>query len=344
MTIRIHFTKCGDVFRRFNFSNDTEEEVIFNPLPHCTILVDTGASTELVSSCDPDRGSAWYLGAKTRTSNDEDSVRLAIKLATHIEAQPRTEQYEVAQSLKEEALFYSRYLRKLQGRVVPVHFGLWIGRTSWAGVVVCVILEWGGHPWPSRVEINTHENRMKFGAAIQALHDADVEHRQLDDCRHLLYNEGTGAVRIVDFTQATGRHVCRRQLPLIHYAACPSEEIMQCEELVQAGRLLGLFGSASEGEDVDMKRACMIYKRNRAFGLSHPLALEAQLQFLSRYRDSHWHRTRQLDQNLRGSGRPRSYIHHRPVTPEVIDVILKETGVSQRASNSSRRRSNTFSP
>ncbi len=85
---------------------------------------------------------------------------------------------------------------------------------------------------------------MKFGAAIQALHDADVEHRQLDDCRHLLYNEGTGAVRIVDFTQATGRHVCRRQLPLIHYAACPSEETMQCEELIQAGRLLGLFGSA----------------------------------------------------------------------------------------------------
>ncbi|KAK0243853.1 hypothetical protein EDD85DRAFT_760050 [Armillaria nabsnona] len=176
--------------------------------------------------------------------NDEDRVRLAIKLATHIEVQPRTEQYEVAQSLKEEALFYSRYLKKLQGRVVPVHFGLRIGRTSRAGVVVCVILEWGGHPWSSRVEINTHENRMNFGAAIQALHDADVEHRQLDDCRHLLYNEGTGTVRIVDFTQATGRHVCRRQLPLIHYAACPSEETMQCEELIQAGRLLGLFGSA----------------------------------------------------------------------------------------------------
>ncbi|KAK0445699.1 hypothetical protein EV421DRAFT_1794311 [Armillaria borealis] len=206
--IRIYFTKCGDVFRRFNFSDDAEEEVVFNPLPHDTILVDAGVTTELVSSCNPDRGSAWYLGAKTRTSNDEDRVRLAIKLATHIEVQPRTEQYEVAQSLKEEALFYSRYLKNF------------------------------------KVEINTHENRMKFGAAIQALHDADVEHRQLDDCRHLLYNEGTGAVRIVDFTQATGRHVCRRQLPLIHYAACPSEETMQCEELIQAGRFLGLFGSA----------------------------------------------------------------------------------------------------
>lgn len=156
--IRIYFTKCGDVFRRFNFSDDTEE-VVFNPLPHDTILVDTGVTTELVSSCNPDRGSAWYLGANTGTPNDEDRVRLAIKFATHIEVQPRTEQYEVAQSLKEEALFYLRYLKKLQGRVVPVHFGLWIGRTSWAGVVVCVILEWGGHPWSSRVEINTHENR-----------------------------------------------------------------------------------------------------------------------------------------------------------------------------------------
>ncbi|KAK0202141.1 hypothetical protein DFS33DRAFT_1264017 [Desarmillaria ectypa] len=244
--VRICFTKCGDVFRRFNFSEDIEE-VVFNSLPHNTIQVNAGVTTELISGCHPDRGSAWYLGANTGTSNDEDRVRLAIKLATHIEVQPRTEQYEVAQLLKEEALFYSRYLKKLQGRIVPIHFGLWIGWTSWAGVVVCAILEWGGHPWPSRVEINTHENCMKFGAAVQALHDADVEHRQLDDRRHLLYNEGSGTVRIVDFTQATGRHVCQRQLPLIHYAACPSEEIMRCGELIQAGRLLGLFGSTPGG-------------------------------------------------------------------------------------------------
>ncbi|KAK0462070.1 uncharacterized protein EV420DRAFT_145897 [Desarmillaria tabescens] len=357
--IRIRFTKCGDVFQRFNFSDDTEEEVVFNSLPHSTIQVDVGV-TELASSSNLDRGSAWYLGARTRTSNDEPGVQLAIKLATHIEVQPRTEQYEVAQSLKEEALFYSRYLKKLQGRVVPVHFGFWIGRTSWAvrfwnGVAI------RGHAgWRSiRMKIGTPRffffhrkafrqtfvrvHRMKFGAAIQALHDADVEHRQLDDRHHLLYNEGSGDVRIVDFTQATGRHVCQRQLPLIRYAACPSEKIMRCDELIQAGKLLGLFGSAPEDQDTDMKRACMFYKRQRALGLSHSLALEAQLQFLLRYRDNHWHRTGQLE-SLKLTGRPRSCTRHSPVTPEVIDTILKETGVSRRGSNSIRIRSNTFSP
>ncbi len=61
--IRIYFTKCGDVFRRFNFSDDTEE-VVFNPLPHDTILVDTGVTTELVSSCNPDRGICVVPGSK----------------------------------------------------------------------------------------------------------------------------------------------------------------------------------------------------------------------------------------------------------------------------------------
>ena len=88
--------------------------------------------------------------------------------------------------------------------------------------------------------------RLQLGRSLQALHDADIEHRQLEHehelLDHLLYDESSGTVRIVDFAQASYRHVCERRLPLKAYKSCPSYETFGCSELVSAGIALFLFG------------------------------------------------------------------------------------------------------
>ncbi len=138
-----HADKRGIRFQRVNLSesfDDTRLVPTKHTLPSTSLLhIDATSWPEI----NPDSSTASHFFGVL------GHMYLAIKLAAHVELQPRAAQYDVAQKLKKEAQFYDRHLSKLQGTAVPVHYGLWMAKTSWGGLVVCEIMEWCGEPWGS---------------------------------------------------------------------------------------------------------------------------------------------------------------------------------------------------
>ncbi len=77
-----------------------------------------------------------------------NSAQFVIKFVMRVEGGPGTLQALAAQHLWDEAIFYAKHLRELQGKVVPRHYGIVTAKTSWGGRMVCAIMEYfDGLPW-----------------------------------------------------------------------------------------------------------------------------------------------------------------------------------------------------
>ncbi|KAF8916338.1 hypothetical protein CPB85DRAFT_1290935 [Mucidula mucida] len=143
-----------------------------------------------------------------------NSAQFVIKFVMRVEGGPGTLQALAAQHLWDEAIFYAKHLRELQGKVVPRHYGIVTAKTSWGGRMVCAIMEYfDGLPWHciERSRWETLESQMLVADAVQTLHTFGVEHGQLCSGQehHILYDYDTKRVNVVDFSRAR-MHRCSR--------------------------------------------------------------------------------------------------------------------------------------
>ena len=84
---------------------------IWSPLPGCTV--------------------------KCRVETSSGGPQFFFKVVMHVDAGEDTLQFEAARLLMYEACFYSQHLSEFQGRIVPRHYGLFVGETTWGGRIVC---------------------------------------------------------------------------------------------------------------------------------------------------------------------------------------------------------------
>ncbi|KAL0950445.1 hypothetical protein HGRIS_010394 [Hohenbuehelia grisea] len=125
----------------------------------------------------------------------------------------------VSEALDKESHFYDEHLQKLQGTVVPRHYGLWTCRCSWGGIVIFSIFDWAGMPAYTLMQgprWDTAEQRLICLRALSELHDHNIEHGSMvtfEDLRHFLFDPETKSARLVDFTWAEAGHLCEGSFP-----------------------------------------------------------------------------------------------------------------------------------
>ncbi|KAF8915983.1 hypothetical protein CPB85DRAFT_1290948 [Mucidula mucida] len=181
-----------------------------------------------------------------------NSAQFVIKFVMRVEGGPGTLQALAAQNLWDEAIFYAKHLRDLQGKVVPRHYGVVAANTSWGGRVFCAIMEYfDGLPWHciQRRRWETLESQMLVADAVQTLHNSGIEHGQLcsGQQHHILYDYDTKRVNVVDFSSAS-LHVCYppevKLEPLFHSMPCGTI----CGELRLVGNLLDFWNPKRANE------------------------------------------------------------------------------------------------
>ncbi|KAK0236960.1 hypothetical protein EDD85DRAFT_937312 [Armillaria nabsnona] len=121
------------------------------------------------------------------------TIHFAIKVALHVDDDPRSRGYHVYKALRREAVFYAHCLPTVQGDAVPRHYGVWEANTSWAGHVVISVMEFSGWSWSGQIrgtKDDTPETRMKIARTLQKIHDAGADHNQIGPGynHHLLYD------------------------------------------------------------------------------------------------------------------------------------------------------------
>jgi hypothetical protein len=71
-----------------------------------------------------------------------------LKVVLHLEAGQGSLQSGAWSDLLNEARFYSEHLSEFQGDIVPRHYGVFAGNTSWGGTIGCAVLDYfPGLPW-----------------------------------------------------------------------------------------------------------------------------------------------------------------------------------------------------
>ncbi|KAJ7617500.1 hypothetical protein DFH06DRAFT_1237902 [Mycena polygramma] len=187
-----------------------------------------------------------YAQALTATS------RLCLRLVFYADKVIRdtsSNNFRALNRLVEDAKFHSTHLTRAEGRVVPIHYGLWaIDTGDWAGKILFSLTQWGGIPWTELLySINTEENRILIGRTFESLHDYGVVHgnpHNIADLRHVLIDvnapgplttedllAGKAPCYIVGFSEALARHRCKRTLPIIPLGSYLPKTDVRCEEV-----------------------------------------------------------------------------------------------------------------
>ncbi|KAK7037507.1 hypothetical protein VNI00_010999 [Paramarasmius palmivorus] len=155
--------------------------------------------------------------------------------------------------LEKEAKYYADYLYQLQGSFVPEHYGTWESdETSWAGIMKCEIIAYGGKPlWRTeRLWRNNPRRKELIAKAAEKLHDWCICHAQLFTFeqieRHILWNKSQKRPMIIDFVPAHIRHICPRCIPLVptqmsRWTVEYYKDDTMCEELMVVGQYLGFL-------------------------------------------------------------------------------------------------------
>ncbi|PBK71909.1 hypothetical protein ARMSODRAFT_1002878 [Armillaria solidipes] len=220
------------------------------------------------------------------------TIHFAIKVALHVDNDPRSRGYHVYKALRREAVFYAHCLATVQGDAVPRHYGVWEANTSWAGHVVISVMEFSGWSWSGQIRGTKHdtpETRMKIARTLQKIHDAGADHNQIGPGynHHLLYDWRCGKARIVDFTEGH-RHPCDRQVPLKPYKAQFRYGPPLCPELTTLGLELNFGGpNTFLTEDAEVLDAIAFLDKylEEHPGVSRQEALDAQEKYLK----EEWH-------------------------------------------------------
>jgi len=128
-------------------------------------------------------------------------------------------------ALGNEASFYCRELKELQGEVVPDFYGYFADSLD-KPRFACVVLEYCSGVLPD----DYHEYYRQYMVLACRLHSAGVAHTQLLSSRHHVIPHENG-LRIVDFTQAQ-RHKCQSCFPIVSRKPlggneCPELELLE---------------------------------------------------------------------------------------------------------------------
>ncbi|KAL1742995.1 hypothetical protein HDZ31DRAFT_75158 [Schizophyllum fasciatum] len=184
--------------------------------------------------------------------------RFALKVAFNVHGGKNTFGGVLMDNLRQEAIFYNRHLKKIQGSAVPKHYGVWIGWTAWGTSVACAIMEWCGQPYDKRIidpRNSKPERRQRIMDTIKALHDVGFEHTDLGggETDHLLYDTSREMAFIIDFRDAE-KHKCGLRMELLPYTCLPMPLVLGCEELCSIGQTIGYFGKGPfEGPKADIR-------------------------------------------------------------------------------------------
>ncbi len=73
-----------------------------------------------------------------------------LKVAPHVD--DRMAGGDMKKKLRDEALFYKDHLSSVQGEAVPIHYGVWEGRTEWGSMTAISIMQWGGVPYFTHIK------------------------------------------------------------------------------------------------------------------------------------------------------------------------------------------------
>ncbi|RDB16496.1 hypothetical protein Hypma_002853 [Hypsizygus marmoreus] len=191
-----------------------------------------------------------------------EKARFMLRMALHVDEDRNGTAQFVVEALRKEARVYAQDLAMFQGNHVPIHYGLWVAKTSWGETAICSILEHAGFPFQLQGKYDTQERRDAFGALITDLHHRGISHRQLGKphgARHLLWDAKQDRPRVIDFKLACIQHDCIRCLPLSRYDSAPLHYI-RCSELIQVGRYLELFGTRCVDDDAEVQKAVVLLK------------------------------------------------------------------------------------
>ncbi|PBL00128.1 hypothetical protein ARMGADRAFT_1159515 [Armillaria gallica] len=178
-----------------------------------------------------------------------DTLLFEIKMAVHVEFGPGSCPDDVKKDLIREATFHATNLKHLQGKIVPIHYGIWTAETTWGGTVVCSITERRGIPWRAGGPHDTLENRMAIASVMQDLHCSGFRHGQLGAGieSHLLWDPRRNQPVIIDFKNAE-LTPCKHKLPLAIMEAKPLSWML-CGELIEVGFYLKLWGDKKFKDD-----------------------------------------------------------------------------------------------
>ena len=71
--------------------------------------------------------------------------KLFLKVSSCVDRSPAGK--ELMKRLRKEALRYKKYLSSVEGEAVPLHYGVWWGRTERGSLIAVSIMQWGGRPY-----------------------------------------------------------------------------------------------------------------------------------------------------------------------------------------------------
>ncbi|KAJ7606874.1 hypothetical protein FB45DRAFT_1040819 [Roridomyces roridus] len=146
-------------------------------------------------------------------------------------------------SLMKEAQFYKHELLHLQGKYVPVFYGIFFGTLA------------------SKF-VDMHEENRQVMLAACALHKAGVIHNNLVLGDHFI-TVGR-SIRIVDFSKAERRDGCRSGTPIL-YPGRGQDPYESCPELMQLESAYGMFSGRRIPEPT------LVNRMDGYFPQDHPL-------------------------------------------------------------------------
>ncbi|KAF7299654.1 hypothetical protein HMN09_00970800 [Mycena chlorophos] len=171
--------------------------------------------------------------------------------------------------LVRDAQFHAAHLQATAGIITPLHYGMWVMETDWAGTILFSLTSWAGIPYTNLIQtkLDTPAMQALVAGTFERLHDAGI---QLDGriahqraFSHVLIDidlfpsktkdKASASIRsmrcfIAGFADGS-KHACKRQLPVLPLGTLVPTIPFGCQELSSVHDLLGF----SRAERVDPK-------------------------------------------------------------------------------------------
>ncbi|KAI0689756.1 hypothetical protein C8T65DRAFT_817590 [Cerioporus squamosus] len=146
------------------------------------------------------------------------------------------------EALRKEADVYHTKLLSLQGTIVPLMYGCYIGDTD-EGHMGVLVLQYCGVPLTYELQYYALTVRYQAVNALLAIHKAGVEHNDFAE-RHIVVSKdkkGYPYVMVLDFGMACD-HTCKLQLDtIVPYGLAPHNRDFLCDELYAVCRTADIW-------------------------------------------------------------------------------------------------------